>query len=183
VRSKSSLTKQQTVEQRSHDCWRWGRFLAGAPPEFLHVGNAVLYWTSDMLQIAFNFASCCYLCYCKTDNRPSLMFADLSSRVVDPIGLTVSTSSCLPRHHGRKSRPSNSKASSSASLSAGRENGAGNLSATLDKLWFWEKKLYQEIKVHNHPHTSTNLLTRIEVVMLAPIDDRSRNCRCQSCFI
>jgi hypothetical protein len=89
--------------------------------------------------------------------RSSLMFADLSSRVVDPIGLTVSTSSCLPRHHGRKS---NSKASSSASLSAGRENGAGNLSATLDKLWFWEKKLYQEIKVHNRPHTSNKLINQ-----------------------
>jgi hypothetical protein len=40
-------------------------------------------------------------------------------------------------------------------LSAGRGNGAGNLSATLDKLWFWEKKLYQEIKVHNRTHTVT----------------------------
>ncbi|KAK8454503.1 hypothetical protein SEVIR_5G467400v4 [Setaria viridis] len=65
----------------------------------------------------------------------------ISSRVVDPLGLTVSTSSCLPRPHGRKSRASNSKASTSASSSA------GHLSSTLEKLWAWEKKLYQEIKV------------------------------------
>ncbi|TVU36960.1 hypothetical protein EJB05_18919, partial [Eragrostis curvula] len=70
----------------------------------------------------------------------------LSSRVVDPLGLTASTSSCLPRSHGRKSRASSSKASTSASSSAGRGNGAGNLSSTLEKLCFWEKKLYQEIK-------------------------------------
>ncbi|KAK3166562.1 hypothetical protein QOZ80_1AG0047360 [Eleusine coracana subsp. coracana] len=69
-----------------------------------------------------------------------------SSRVVDPLALTVSTSSCLPRSHSNKSRPSSSKAGSSASSSAGRGNGAGNLSTTLEKLWVWEKKLYKEIK-------------------------------------
>ncbi|PAN26429.1 hypothetical protein PAHAL_5G011700 [Panicum hallii] len=70
----------------------------------------------------------------------------ISSRVVDPIGLTVSTSSCLPKPHGRKSRASSSKASTSASPSAGRRNGIGHLSSTLEKLWVWETKLYQEIK-------------------------------------
>ncbi|KAL6616749.1 hypothetical protein ACP70R_039019 [Stipagrostis hirtigluma subsp. patula] len=70
----------------------------------------------------------------------------LSSRVVDPLALTVSTSSCLPKPHGRKSRASSSKASTSASSGTGRRNGVGNLSSTLEKLWVWEKKLYQEIK-------------------------------------
>ncbi|XP_039810183.1 protein ALTERED PHOSPHATE STARVATION RESPONSE 1-like isoform X2 [Panicum virgatum] len=60
--------------------------------------------------------------------------------------LTMSTSSCLPKPHGRKSRASSSKASTSASSSAGRRNGTGHLSSTLEKLWVWEKKLYQEIK-------------------------------------
>ncbi|CAO2195954.1 unnamed protein product [Urochloa humidicola] len=70
----------------------------------------------------------------------------ISSRVVDPLGLTISTSSCLPKPHGRKSTASSSKASTSASSSAGRRNGIGHLSSTLEKLWAWEKKLYQEIK-------------------------------------
>jgi hypothetical protein len=69
-------------------------------------------------------------------------FADISSRVVDPLGLAVSTSSCLPSAHGWKSRATSSKGSTSASSSA------GHLSSTLEKLWAWEKKLYQEIKVH-----------------------------------
>ncbi|CAL4945450.1 unnamed protein product [Urochloa decumbens] len=70
----------------------------------------------------------------------------ISSRVVDPLSLTVSTSSCLPKPHGRKSTASSSKASTSASSSDGRRNGIGHLSSTLEKLWVWEKKLYQEIK-------------------------------------
>ncbi|GJN16660.1 hypothetical protein PR202_gb03673 [Eleusine coracana subsp. coracana] len=74
------------------------------------------------------------------------VFRYFSSRVVDPLALTVSTSSCLPRSHSNKSRPPSSKAGSSASSSAGRGNGAGNLSTTLEKLWVWEKKLYKEIK-------------------------------------
>ncbi|CAD6227981.1 unnamed protein product [Miscanthus lutarioriparius] len=70
----------------------------------------------------------------------------ISSRVIDPLGLTVSTSSCLRKSHGMKSRASSSKANTSASSGAGRSNGIGHLSSTLEKLWFWEKKLYQEIK-------------------------------------
>ncbi|CAL4972030.1 unnamed protein product [Urochloa decumbens] len=70
----------------------------------------------------------------------------ISSRVVDPLSLTVSTSSCLPKPHGRKSTASSSKASTSASSSGGRKNGIGHLSSTLENLWVWEKKLYQEIK-------------------------------------
>ncbi|CAO1943134.1 unnamed protein product [Urochloa humidicola] len=70
----------------------------------------------------------------------------ISSRVVDPLGLAASTSSCLPKPHGRKSTASSSKASTSASSSAARRNGIGHLSSTLEKLWVWEKKLYQEIK-------------------------------------
>ncbi|XP_062208154.1 protein ROLLING AND ERECT LEAF 2-like [Phragmites australis] len=70
----------------------------------------------------------------------------ISSKVGDPLGLTVSTSSCLPKPHGRKSRASSSKASTSASSGTGRRNGVGKLSSTLEKLYAWEKKLYQEIK-------------------------------------
>ncbi|KAL6853938.1 hypothetical protein ACP4OV_019967 [Aristida adscensionis] len=70
----------------------------------------------------------------------------ISTRVVDPLGLTVSTTSCLPKRHGRKSRASSNKASTSTSSGNGRRNGAGNLSSTLEKLWVWEKKLYKEIK-------------------------------------
>ncbi|KAJ1287168.1 hypothetical protein BS78_03G409300 [Paspalum vaginatum] len=70
----------------------------------------------------------------------------ISSRVVDPLGLTVSTSSCLPRPHGRKSRASSSKASTSASSGADQRSRVGDLSSTLEKLWAWETKLYQEIK-------------------------------------
>ncbi|WVZ67340.1 hypothetical protein U9M48_016431 [Paspalum notatum var. saurae] len=70
----------------------------------------------------------------------------ISSRVVDPLGLTVSTSSCLPRPHGSKSRASSSKASTSASSGADQRSGIGDLSSTLEKLWAWETKLYQEIK-------------------------------------
>ncbi|OEL35460.1 hypothetical protein BAE44_0003522 [Dichanthelium oligosanthes] len=76
-----------------------------------------------------------------------IVFRYISSRVVDPLGLTVSTSSCLLKPHGRKSRASSSsKASASASSDAGRRNGIGHLSSTLEKLWAWEKKLYREIK-------------------------------------
>lgn len=70
---------------------------------------------------------------------------DISSRVVDPLSFTVSTSSCLPNSHGRRSRASSSNASTSASSGAGRRS-TGDLSSTLEKLWAWEKKLYQEIK-------------------------------------
>ncbi|KAF8646808.1 hypothetical protein HU200_065607 [Digitaria exilis] len=70
----------------------------------------------------------------------------ISSRVVDPLGLTMATSSCLPKPHGRRSRASSSNANASASSSAGQRNGIGHLSSTLEKLWVWEKKLYQEIK-------------------------------------
>jgi hypothetical protein len=66
---------------------------------------------------------------------------------MDPLGLAVSTSSCLPKSHGRKSRPSSSMARTSASLDAGSSNDVGHLSSTLEKLWVWEKKLYQEVKV------------------------------------
>ncbi|KAL5222424.1 hypothetical protein ABZP36_027137 [Zizania latifolia] len=70
----------------------------------------------------------------------------LSSKVMDPLALTVPASSCLPKPH-KKSRTSSGKASSSSTSSvAGRRNGAGNLSSTLEKLCVWEKKLFQEIK-------------------------------------
>uniref|UniRef100_A0A0D9VAK2 DUF632 domain-containing protein n=1 Tax=Leersia perrieri TaxID=77586 RepID=A0A0D9VAK2_9ORYZ len=70
----------------------------------------------------------------------------LSSRVMDPLSLTVPASSCLPKPH-RKSRTLSGKASIPSNSSvAGRRNSAGNLSSTLEKLCAWEKKLYQEIK-------------------------------------
>lgn len=70
----------------------------------------------------------------------------LSSRVMDPLSLTVPSSSCLPKPR-RKSRTLSGKASTSSNPSvAGRRNSAGSLSSTLEKLCAWEKKLYQEIK-------------------------------------
>uniref|UniRef100_J3L826 DUF632 domain-containing protein n=1 Tax=Oryza brachyantha TaxID=4533 RepID=J3L826_ORYBR len=77
---------------------------------------------------------------------PCVIPADLSSRVMDPLALSVPSSSCLPRPH-RKSRSLSRKASTSSNPSvAGRRNIDGNLSSTLERLCAWEKKLYQEIK-------------------------------------
>ncbi|KAL5229298.1 hypothetical protein ABZP36_017563 [Zizania latifolia] len=70
----------------------------------------------------------------------------LSSKVMDPLALTVPASSCLLKPH-RKSRPSSGNARTSSSSVADRRNSAGNLSSTLEKLCVWEKKLCQEIKV------------------------------------
>ncbi|KAG8053871.1 hypothetical protein GUJ93_ZPchr0001g32428 [Zizania palustris] len=69
-----------------------------------------------------------------------------SSKVMDPLALTVPASSCLPKPH-RKSRPSSGNARTSSSSVADRRNSTGNLSSTLEKLCVWEKKLCQEIKV------------------------------------
>uniref|UniRef100_A0A0D9YKB5 DUF632 domain-containing protein n=1 Tax=Oryza glumipatula TaxID=40148 RepID=A0A0D9YKB5_9ORYZ len=70
----------------------------------------------------------------------------LSSRVMDPLSLTVPASSCLPKPR-RKPRTLSGKASTSSNPSvAGRRNSSGSLSTTLEKLCAWEKKIYQEIK-------------------------------------
>ncbi|KAG8079131.1 hypothetical protein GUJ93_ZPchr0007g5685 [Zizania palustris] len=81
----------------------------------------------------------------RTSSTPRLV-RHLCSKVMDPLALTVPASTCLPKPH-KKSRTSSGKASTwSTSSVAGRRNGAGNLSSTLEKLCLWEKKLFKEIK-------------------------------------
>lgn len=66
-----------------------------------------------------------------------------SSRVVEPISLSVPSSSyCVPKRQRNSRLPS-----TSASSANGRQNRNGSLSSTLEKLCVWEKKLYQEVKV------------------------------------
>ncbi|KAE8811186.1 hypothetical protein D1007_11930 [Hordeum vulgare] len=62
--------------------------------------------------------------------------------VVEPITLSVPSSSyCVPKRQRNSRLPS-----ASASSANGRGNCDGSLSSTLEKLCVWEKKLYQEVK-------------------------------------
>ncbi|XBI68778.1 hypothetical protein VPH35_047932 [Triticum aestivum] len=65
-----------------------------------------------------------------------------SSRVMEPMSLSVPSSSyCVPKRERCSRLPS-----ASASSANGRENRNGSLCSTLEKLCVWEKKLYQEVK-------------------------------------
>ncbi|KAF7033529.1 hypothetical protein CFC21_044612 [Triticum aestivum] len=65
-----------------------------------------------------------------------------SSRVMEPMSLSVPSSSyCVPKRERRSRLPT-----TSASYANGREHRDGSLCSTLEKLCVWEKKLYQEVK-------------------------------------
>nr|XP_040241917.1 protein ALTERED PHOSPHATE STARVATION RESPONSE 1 [Aegilops tauschii subsp. strangulata] len=65
-----------------------------------------------------------------------------SSRVMEPMSLSVPSSSyCVPKRERRSRLPS-----TSASSANGGGNRNGSLCSTLEKLCVWEKKLYQEVK-------------------------------------
>lgn len=93
--------------------------------------------------VAQRFPECWRWGRCLTERRLEFLDVDFSSRVVDPLSLTVPSSYCLPKRH---SRLPSSKAGTSASSVNSRRNNVGDLSSTLEKLCVWEKKLYQEIK-------------------------------------
>ncbi|KAM3354941.1 hypothetical protein ACQJBY_025602 [Aegilops geniculata] len=79
---------------------------------------------------------------CLTGRRPKFLDVDFSSRVMEPMSLSVPSSSyCVPKRERRSRLPT-----TSASYANGRENRNGGLCSTLEKLCVWEKKLYQEVK-------------------------------------
>ncbi|VAH69652.1 unnamed protein product [Triticum turgidum subsp. durum] len=79
---------------------------------------------------------------CLTGRRLKFLDVDFSSRVMEPMSLSVPSSSyCVPKRERCSRLPS-----ASASSANGRENRNGSLCSTLEKLCVWEKKLYQEVK-------------------------------------